>query len=138
MRPESDEPLSGPDIAARRYAWAQSALAILFAASVIAAAYLVRGADTNLMRWMAVALPAAVFLVWTWVAVRSIRAADEMVQAALVRAVAIAGTLVTVAATIWGLFETLLAAPRLPIFLLAPAFAVCFGIAVRAQGVRAR
>jgi O-antigen/teichoic acid export membrane protein len=134
----ADKYLSGPDLAARRDAIAQAALATVFAALMFFVKSTLRTLETDsALRWALVALPGVLLIAWAWVVARGIRQADEMMQALYVRAAAIAGGTLLTAATVWGLFVSLLGAPDFPAFLLLPAFSLLFGVVLtvlRARG----
>lgn len=77
----------------------------------------------------AIALAACVFVGWSIMYVRWHRALDEFERILELRAVAIAGGAIIVAATVWGLAETTLGAPRPPLVLIAPLFsALCWSV----------
>ncbi len=125
----ADNSLSGPEIAARRYARVQLVLAVVFTALMVAVKFALRRLEPDsALRWALVAAPGIVLIAWAWIIVRSIQDADEMMQMLHVRAVAIAASIILTVATIWGLFVSMLNAPDLPAFLLLPAFSLLFSV----------
>lgn len=131
-----DRAPSPPDAARARFMVAHVILALLFIVAMTGGAALLSRADTLALRVAATAAPALVLCLWAWEFARMIRRADEMMQAAHMRAVAIAAGLVLFAASLWGLFEQMLGLPAYPSVYLLPAFAVVYSVALSAQGVR--
>jgi hypothetical protein len=134
----TSEHLSGPDAARTRFIRRQALLMMLFAVSVVAGDLLTRATDHVGARIAATVLPTAILILWGSVFARMIRGEDEMMHLLQLRAVAIGAGLVLFLASLWGLYEQMLGAPRLPGFLLLPAFAVAYSIVLFMQGVRQR
>lgn len=130
------EKLSEPDAAHASFVRRQAVLMVLFALAIVGAFYVVGATNLRTVRWVATAVPVAVLVLWGVAFVRMIRAEDEMLQMAHLRAVAIGGGLVLFTGTVWGLFERLLATPPYPAFLLLPAFAIIYSGILLIQGVR--
>lgn len=132
----TSERMSGPDAARMRFVRRQTVLMTLFAVSIVAGVFLTRAADQVESRIAATVIPTTILIVWGRAFARMIRGEDEMMHLLQLRAVAIGGGLVLFVASLWGLFEELLGAPRFPGFLLLPAFAVAYSIVLFMQGVR--
>ena len=118
--------LSPPDAAMRRFRIVQFAVLIAFAAVMMATSVVIPAAPMAWQRWLFVAGPISLLLVWAWEFFRVIHAQDEMMQALHLRTIAAAAGLVLLAASLWGIPERLLDAPQLPAFLLLPLFAVVY------------
>ena len=134
----TSERLSGPDAAHKRFIRRQTLLMTLFAVSVVAGVLLTRAADHVEARIAATVTPTAILILWGSAFARMIRGEDEMMHLLQLRAVAIGAGLILFVASLWGLFEEMLDAPRLPGFLLLPAFAAAYSIVLFMQGVRQR
>jgi hypothetical protein len=134
----SSEPLSGPDAARTRFLRLQVLLMALFALSLPGGDLLARATGHEGARFAATILAATILIVWGSAFARMIRGEDEMMHLLHLRAVAIGAGLVLFLASLWGLFEKVLDAPRLPGYLLLPAFAVVYSTVLFMQGVRQR
>lgn len=125
---------SPPDAARHRFAFRQGAIMLAFGISVFAATLWVPPSPA--LRWLLVALPIALLALWGWEFFKVIRDDDEMMQALALRAISFSGVLVLLLATMWGLLETFVRAPQFPLFLLLPAFAAIYGIALAVMGAQ--
>jgi len=123
-------PLSTPDAARRRFMVIQMVVLAAFAVVMIATATIMQRIDSPTHRWLYAAGPVAILILWAWEFFRMIRRDDEMMQVIHLRAVALSAGLVLLAASLWGILERLLQAPGLPNFLLLPAFAVVYSVAI--------
>jgi hypothetical protein len=132
----SETKLSPPDAAMRRFRFVQTWVLGGFTAVMIATSAVIPTAPMAWQRWLFAAGPVALLLLWAWEFFRAISAQDEMMQAMQLRAVAVAAGLVLLGASLWGIPERLLGAPRLPAFLLLPFFAVVYGIVWAMTGER--
>lgn len=125
-----DAPQSAPDAARRRFVLAQTAILVGFAAVMVATTIILRRVDVPWQRWLFAGGPVALLILWAWEFFRMIRADDEMMQAVHLRAVALSAGLVLLAASLWDVLVRLLAVPAAPAFLLLPAFALVYGLAL--------
>jgi putative oxidoreductase len=128
--------LSPPDKAMRRFLFVQFAVLGAFTGVMMATEAVIPRAQLPWQRWLFVAGPISLLLLWAWEFSRAICAQDEMMQAMQLRTVAIASGLVLLGASLWGIPERLLDAPQLPAFLLLPLFALVYGIVWTITGGR--
>lgn len=129
-------PLSPPDAAQRRFMIAHLGLLVGFAAVMPATVFILHRVETPWQRWLLAIGPVALLTLWASEFFRMIRASDEMMQAVHLRAVAISAGLVLLAASLWDIITRLAAAPPVPVFLLLPASAVVYGVAIAIQTPR--
>jgi uncharacterized membrane protein len=123
-------PLSAPDAAQRRFMFAHLGLLGGFTVVMVATTVILARVETPWMRWVFAIGPVALLAVWAWEFFRMIRSSDEMMQAVHLRAVALSTGTVLVAASLWDILARLLPAPALPTFLLLPASAMVYSIAI--------
>lgn len=128
--------LSPPDAAMRRFRLVQAGVLAGFVAVMIATSAVIPQAPMAWQRWLFAAGPVSLLLLWAWEFFRAIRAQDEMMQAIHLRTIAIAAGLVLLGASLWGIPERMLDAPRLPAFLLLPLFALVYSLAWTLGGAR--
>jgi hypothetical protein len=132
----SETKLSPPDAAMRRFRFVQIWVLGGFTAVMFATSAAIPIAPMAWQRWLFAAGPVSLLVLWAWEFFRVIRAQDEMMQAIQLRAVALAAGLVLLGASLWGIPERLLDAPRFPVFLLLPLFAVVYGVVWAMTGER--
>jgi putative oxidoreductase len=132
----SQAKLSPPDAAMRRFLIVQFLVLGAFAGVMMATSAVIPRAELPWQRWLFVAGPVALLLLWAWEFFSMIRAQDEMMQSIHLRLVAIAAGLVLLGASLWGIPERLLDAPELPASLLLPIFALVYGAAWKISGGR--
>jgi hypothetical protein len=111
-------------------------LLVGFAAVMPATVFILHRVETPWQRWLLAIGPVALLTLWASEFFRMIRASDEMMQAVHLRAVAISAGLVLLAASLWDIITRLAAAPPVPVFLLLPASAVVYGVAIAIQTPR--
>lgn len=128
--------LSPPDAAMRRFRFVQFAVLGGFVAVMLATSAVIPTAPMLWQRWLFVAGPVALLLVWAWEFYRVICAQDEMMQAIHLRTIAIAASLVLLGVSLWGIPVRMLDAPELPSFLLLPIFAVVYSVVWTRTGER--
>jgi uncharacterized membrane protein len=101
-----------------------------FAAVMLATTSILHRIQTPWQRWLLAIGPVALLALWAWEFLRLIRSSDEMMQAMHLRAIAISAGTVLLAASLWDIVARLAPAPGVPAFLLLPASAVVYGVAV--------
>lgn len=131
---EPGEQISPPDAARNRFMVLHVVFALTFVVAMLGGVAVIGTHDSPLVRAAATLVPAGVLLFWGWEFARMILRADEMMQAAHLRAVAIGAGIVLFGVSIWHLFATMAGLPEFPQTFLLPAFAVIYSIAMSAQG----
>ncbi|GEM_PF-2955445 len=127
------QPLSPPDAAQKRFLTVHAPFVVGFVAAVWIGARLARRGE-GLIDIAAAALPIVILAAWIWEFTLMLRRADEMVRAIQHRALAISCGAVLAGAVAWNVVQMMLGWPPLPPLLLAPAWAVAYGIAISAEG----
>ena len=126
--------ISPPDAARNRFMILHVVCALAFVIAMLGGVAAISAYDSALVRAAATAVPAGVLLFWGWEFARMILRADEMMQAAHLRAVAIGAGIVLFGVSIWHLFATMAGLPEFPQTFLLPAFAVIYSVVMTAQG----
>lgn len=134
---EAGGPASPPDIARNRYMMLHVILVFAFLGAVFGGEAIARSGDAAALRLAGLALPALVLAIWAWAFVHMLLRLDEMMQAAHYRALAVAGGVTLLLASLHALCETMLGASPFHGVLLLPAYAIAYAAALGAQGVRA-
>lgn len=109
-----------------RRLFTEAALAMAFLAAVFAAERLKAGSSGGIAPVAAVLLAAGVLALWFFTYTAWHRTLDEFERKVQLLALALAGGGVVWLAALWGVVETVLCGPDLPLFLLAPIFALLY------------
>src|SRR5690606_31785582 len=131
---EPGEQVSPPDAARNRFMMLHVVFALAFVVAMLGGGAVVSTYDSPLVRIAATVAPVAVLAFWGWEFARMILRADEMMQAAHLRAVAIGAGIVLFGVSIWHLFATMAGLPEFPQTFLLPAFGDIYSMALSAQG----
>jgi hypothetical protein len=123
-------PLSAPDAAHRRFVIVHTILFTGFAVVMAAVVPILARVHAPWLRWLIALGPVVLLALWGWEFVRMIRRSDEMMRATHMRAVAISAGPVLLAGSLWDILARLLPAPGIPMFLMLPAAAIVYGVAI--------